>query len=222
MRAVVATTILAVTACAHAPATQSARPDYEAWHAPVQLDSERLSEPEPELDQPWLIFRDRPLEGSGGAIHVWSSGEQLNSADLNANFQHIHNLMVGGHGARLVDADISTSAAISSSKLAAYRQIPRAWGYVELSGGVLTLRASNNVTSITKNGAGDVIVTVNYTPTDAFFGVQATCFNSSSNRCTIAVANYAANVNAFHVYTFPANTNTLADNGFSFTVFDDN
>lgn len=52
------------------------------------------------------------------AIKVWSPGDVLSTTDLNANFSHIHSLMVGGHGARLVDADVSGSAALSHSKLA--------------------------------------------------------------------------------------------------------
>lgn len=63
-----------------------------------------------------------------GSIKSWSNGQTLTAADLNANFNHIHGLMVGGHGARLVDADVSGSAAIASSKLAQGSGIADAWG----------------------------------------------------------------------------------------------
>lgn len=65
-----------------------------------------------------------------GAIKSWSSGETLRSTDLNANFSHIHGLMVGGHGARLVDADVSSSAALSHSKLATPALVPKAWARI--------------------------------------------------------------------------------------------
>lgn len=61
-----------------------------------------------------------------GPVKVWSSGEILTAGDINANFSHIHNLMVGGHGARLVNADVSATASIAHSKLATPTLIPKA------------------------------------------------------------------------------------------------
>lgn len=61
-----------------------------------------------------------------GPIKVWSSGEILTAGDINANFSHIHNLMAGGHGARLVNADVSATAGIALSKLATPTLIPKA------------------------------------------------------------------------------------------------
>lgn len=59
-------------------------------------------------------------------IKTWSNGSTLTAADLNANFQHIHSTMVGGHGAKLVDADVSGSAAIAYTKLSANPAWPKA------------------------------------------------------------------------------------------------
>lgn len=61
-----------------------------------------------------------------GPIKVWSSGETITAADINANFAHIHNLMVGGHGARLTNADVSATANIALSKLATPTLIAKA------------------------------------------------------------------------------------------------
>lgn len=61
-----------------------------------------------------------------GAIKSWASGEYLLSGDLNANFNHIHNTMVGGHGARLMNADVSASAAIAHTKMASPALLPKA------------------------------------------------------------------------------------------------
>lgn len=116
-----------------------------------------------------------PITGSveGAAIKTWGSGETLTSTDLNANFQHIHNNMVGGHGGRLVDADVSNTAAIKSSKLADGKGIAKA--YVEISsacgGATCAYSTSLNVSSVTRSAAGTYVVNLNYTPTDASYAV---------------------------------------------------
>jgi hypothetical protein len=78
-------------------------------------------------------------------IHSWTTGDVLNSNDLNANFSHLHNLMVGGHGARLVNADVSASAAIAHTKMATPALLPKATVIVGANGtpcaaGTCTLR----------------------------------------------------------------------------------
>lgn len=154
-----------------------------------------------------------------GAIKTWSSGETLTSADLNANFQHIHNLMVGGHGARLVDSDISSLANISSSKLAAYRALPRAWVYAtNCTGASCTVSASYNVTSIARSGAGRYTVTLSYTATNVVFAV-------------VCSENSVAAVSLAFVDAVPASTTTFGmalndtagtpvDRNFSCVVYD--
>lgn len=67
----------------------------------------------------------------GGPIKSWFSGDIITSGDLNGNFEHIHNTMVGGHGARLTNADVSTSANIASSKLAGGAGIAVGWASVD-------------------------------------------------------------------------------------------
>jgi hypothetical protein len=67
------------------------------------------------------------LAALAGPIKTWSAGEVIVASDLNANFQHIHNLMVGGHGGRLVNADVAANANIAVSKLAINRLTPVAW-----------------------------------------------------------------------------------------------
>lgn len=61
-----------------------------------------------------------------GPIKTWATGELITAGDVNANFNHIHNLMVGGHGARLINADVNASAAIAHSKLATPVLLPKA------------------------------------------------------------------------------------------------
>jgi hypothetical protein len=72
-----------------------------------------------------------------GTIYTFSSNDTLSPTQLNSNFQHIHNLMVGGHGARLTDSDVSATAGISHSKLAAPKLLPKAWaGFASSCAGV--------------------------------------------------------------------------------------
>jgi hypothetical protein len=66
------------------------------------------------------------LAALAGPIKTWQAGEVITANDINANFQHIHNLMVGGHGARLVNADVNANAGIAHSKLATPVLLPKA------------------------------------------------------------------------------------------------
>jgi hypothetical protein len=65
------------------------------------------------------------LAALAGPIKTWQAGEVITANDINANFQHIHNLMVGGHGARLVNADVNANANIAHSKLATPVLLPK-------------------------------------------------------------------------------------------------
>lgn len=95
------------------------------------------------------------LVALAGPIKTWSAGEVITANDLNANFQHIHNLMVGGHGARLVNGDVSASAAISHSKLATPALIPKAMGgiYTPCDGGTCTWNVNSGFTSTITRGS---------------------------------------------------------------------
>lgn len=66
-----------------------------------------------------------PALALSGAIKVWAPGDTLNINDLNSALSHIHSTMVGGHGARLKNADVSPVAAISHSKLATPGLVPK-------------------------------------------------------------------------------------------------
>lgn len=103
-----------------------------------------------------------------GSIKVWSTGEYITSTDINANFAHIHNQMVGGHGARLVNADVSSAAAISHAKMATPSVLPKAWAINDTclgttDGGttpqLCTLLDSSGITKVEANFAGFYTVT---------------------------------------------------------------
>ena len=171
----------------------------------------------------------------GGTIKTWSSAEALTAAAINANFQHIHNLMVGGHGARLVNSDVSASAAIASSKLASYRMIPRTWVLVENDGagcdaGVYSI-ACQSVTggssSVAGLGvAGSYSVTLGYTASTSSDG------GYSYAVITSAIGSYGGSPGSCYASQLAATSFSIVCRdlatpsplaiGFSAVVYDDN
>lgn len=170
---------LAVVASACATVHPAARVvDYERPFDPIQLDHESADTThDNECSGGWAYPFVDTVPGSGGAIKTWSTGETLTSTDLNANFAHIHSNMVGGHGGRLVDADVNAAAAISTSKLAAKSLIPVAWASMTYgsacAAGTCGLQASSGITSITYFGASAYTVTMSTTRTDTSYAVIA-------------------------------------------------
>jgi hypothetical protein len=107
-----------------------------------------------------LVFVSLPSDA--GSIKTWSTHETLRASDINANFSHIHNEMVGGEGARLVNADVSASAAIAHSKLATPALLPKAMAVMTTTctAGTCALAASSGVTSIAFVSTGVYTVTI--------------------------------------------------------------
>ena len=94
-----------------------------------------------------------------GTIKVWTAGEYITASDLNANFAHLHTTMVGGHGPRLVNADVAANANIATNKLAALPLIPR--GYASVVGGATpTILAASGVSTVTRPLTGQYTVTI--------------------------------------------------------------
>lgn len=152
---------------------------------------------------------------NAGAIKTWAT-ETLTASDLNTTFQHIHNNMVGGHGARLVNADVSSSAAISHSKLATPALLPKYVVFVtsDCAASPCTLAYNSGLTSITRSGAGSYVA--NFTArTDATYGVVVTAADSASRSCTNTAK---TTTTASFVCTDMADVNT--DTGFTFILWD--
>lgn len=130
---------------------------------------------------------------AASTIKVWSSGDALTPGDLNANFAHIHNLMVGGHGARLVDADVSASAAIAQSKISglttSLATVPKAWAAMigTSCGGAVcaeTISAGSGVASISHTGTGTWTVTWTTARSDALYAVMVSPYNANTINCS--------------------------------------
>lgn len=124
-------------------------------------------------------------KAQASAIKTWTVNEVLKATDLNNNFNHLHNTMVGGHGARLVDADVSTLAAISHTKLATPALVPKAWAVLTTvcdgaaaAGTACTVNESSQVTAVKSNGtAGQYRVDLSYSPPNASFAVLVTAIS---------------------------------------------
>lgn len=167
---------------------------------------------------------------TAGTIRTWSNGETLTAADLNGNFSHIHNLMVGGHGARLVNADVSASAQIATSKLAGYRLLPRAWALLANSAaGCGTAVAACTETSVggltvVGAGAGVYLVNLGYTAADATYAVNISVMGAATaghHVCEVATTG----TTSFDVrckIVAAVGVQTLTDVGFTVVVYDDN
>lgn len=125
-----------------------------------------------------------------GTIKTWSSGETLRSADLNSNFSHIHTTMVGGHGARLVNADVSASAAIDHSKMATPALFPKAWAAISSASCTstpCTINASSGVTSITRSATGTYSVLIPARTNTAYGVMVQSVAPSGATATTMAV-----------------------------------
>lgn len=111
-------------------------------------------------------------EAQASSIKVWTFNEVLKATDLNNNFAHIHNTMVGGHGARLVAGDVATSLTVL---------FPDAWAMVGTPGGTAcdgaaaagTACATIEQTGVTQvsanNSVGQYRVNLSYSPANASF-----------------------------------------------------
>lgn len=157
-----------------------------------------------------------------GAIKTWTSGEKLTSADLNANFNHIHTLMVGGHGGRLVDADVNASANIATTKLAARPLVPVAWVIVsDCTGSPCTIVASSGVTSVTRAGTGSYSVNLTTArPTTAYMA-SVSRYSTAAGAQEICWVGAIVSTSVVPVACSSDFVPTPADTGFSVIVMDD-
>lgn len=167
-----------------------------------------------------------------GPVKSWSAGETIVSSDINANFQHIHNLMVGGHGARLVNSDVSGSAAIAHSKLATPSLIPKAFGIMSpaCDGGTCAWTLQQGFTStVTRVANGQYDLFFQTTRADAVYAplISVTDSIGAANHANADCYTATQTTSKFRVLC----TDQVQDGGparyfedipFSVTVFDNN
>lgn len=138
---------------------------------------------------------------SASPIHVWVNGETLTHTDINSNFSHIHSLMVGGHGPRLMNSDVNASAAIAHSKMATPAVLPKLWASVTATcatPATCTIVDDSGIASITGPGAtdGEYLVTfdsaratANYAAIVSMYGgtLDGTCHATAQTTTTVTV-----------------------------------
>jgi hypothetical protein len=145
-----------------------------------------------------------------GTFATFSTGETISASKLNGNFTHIHNTFTGG----ITNTHLSSSAAISHSKLAQPTLVAKAVGKVTVScdgalGTACTINSIANVTSIVGAGtAGVYNVTLNHTPTATTFGAIVTSHVSDVN-CQITGFSTAAPHFVVRCYNGGATTNSF-------------
>lgn len=157
-----------------------------------------------------------------GAIKTWDTTSKVTASDLNGNFQHIHNNMVGGHGARLLDADVSATAAIASSKLAGYRYIPVVWSTVigSCTATPCTVAATVGVTGITRTSAGIYTVTFSPARLNTNFAVLVTPVTCNAGNCSCTAVPLSTSTHSVVCTRTDTGTNAAVDASFSTMVMD--
>lgn len=216
--------VLMLVGCAHQRLMPAPGVEPAPVHpiTPFELDHDRLDDPGTDTDDGMVAHDAHP--GAGGTIKTWSSGETLTASELNANFAHIHNNMVGAHGGRLVDSDVSSIANINSSKLAAYRYIPTNWEVRTLMcavNGACTVAASQNITSDTRTAQG-VYSVVMPAHTDNAYAVFLTVNACNAGNCTCQVNGQTTTTITVNCFRVDTGSNAAVDATYSLTVMDNN
>ncbi len=179
-----------------------------------------------------ILMLGLPALALAGVIKVWASGDRLTSADLNANFAYIINHMVGGQGAKLVDADVSSTAAIAHSKLQYPKLLPKLWATVSAcncaaaADTVTCTYTGTGVLYIKSSGVanGQCKIYPSYTINNTNMAVFLTGADSSANMLGIFKSASAGAPGTGYIYTqtITANTGTAVDNkAFNVLVMDD-
>jgi hypothetical protein len=158
-----------------------------------------------------------------GSINTFSTGETISASAMNANFNHIHNSMVGGHGARLVNADVSNSAAIAHSKLAEPAKIPKVYGGRLTACGSASCNLdlySGLAQAFSRTATGEYTLTVSPARADASYMPFVVAYSTNAVSCNT----YLTGTNATTLKIICANviTNVAEDSGFTVLILDNN
>lgn len=150
---------------------------------------------------------------AGSAIKSWTAGDVVTVTDLNGNFSHIHGLMVGGHGPRLVNNDIVSNAAITHSKMATPGLLPKSSFVIGnpntqaacTSGTCAQSAASGAAATCVWNATGSYTCTWSVARANALYNVQLTSMycTSGTGPCFCSV-NGSTGASAFGIICLDA------------------
>lgn len=170
-----------------------------------------------------------PLAALATGLKVWNGTETIQSADLNSNFTTVNTAAT----ASITNARISSAAAIATSKLAAYRYIPRTWvtllqanASCGIAAGACTETTPGSA-SVTGLAVGSYLVTLGYTATDTTYAVSVTQTSTTGFLPDAGIALgscYPVNLGTttFGVTCRENSANINTDMGFNAVVYDDN
>ncbi len=159
---------------------------------------------------------------NASTIKTWGT-EVLRATDLNANFHHIHNTMVGSHGARLVDADVAAAAAISHAKLATPALLPKAWAYVgsaACAASPCTVAVGSGISGITRTSAGLYVATFTSTRVNTNYAIFVTPATDNIN-CRWAATSTSTTTIQCRTNGTEAVAPAATDSAFSVMLMDD-
>lgn len=157
-----------------------------------------------------------------GPIHSWATGEYITAADLNANMTHLHNNLGHGHGPVIVNADVSTNAAIAHSKLATPGLVPKAWAVmtVACTSGTCALADSQVVSSITWTATGTYNVNFPARGTGNYMAIVSSHVNNAVCAVTVRATTYSTVYCINPLIGADAGTGAPLDTGLNFLLMD--
>lgn len=159
---------------------------------------------------------------AASSIKVWYAGETLTTTDLNANFAHIHSTMVGGHGPKLIDADVSSSAAISHTKLATPTLVLKQWGRVLVAGATCSITGlgvpTGSTASCAYGSAGVYTLTIPSTGSISGAALIVTSNSTTSDVMCHGVLTSTTSATIYCVGGTIAATGAAADSNFSYMI----
>lgn len=165
----------------------------------------------------------------GGTIRRWQDGDTLTAADLNAAFSHIHNTMVGQHGPRLLNEDVSATAAIGKAKMKKGETVPKGWFIVNnLCLGVAPIactvdyKVGFDTVTVTKTGAGVYTVSFSLARTNAAYSVFVTAVGTPLAPATCHAILTTFGTSSFTVRCYDSGGAGAVVSRFMVTLFDDN
>jgi hypothetical protein len=163
------------------------------------------------------------LPSAYAALKVWSGSESIQTADLNSNFTQVNNAAT----ALVTNAKVSASAAVASSKLAAYRQIPTDWVHMtQASSSCGTSAAGCTVTSpsgMVVSGIATGKYTVGFASpkVDITYGVTISVETVTGTHGQCVRYPLSSTTSQFIVWCYNDAT-TLTDTGFTIVILDNN
>lgn len=156
-----------------------------------------------------------------GPITTWVTGDTVTASDLSANFTHLHATMVGGHGPRLVNADVNASAAIAHSKMATPALLPKAWVYAtNCTGTSCTAADSSGVSAVSRQDAGIYTVTFSASRANDAYGslVTAAWYADQPRLCHAG----SSTTPSIQVFCVTLDGGYPADSSFTYMLLDSN